>query len=181
MDSLTFIAEMTKALAWPLLIAAVLMIFREQLRALFKRVVSLHWGDWQASFANEEAKVATGLSHANTKALAKGSEENELMLLAERSPRSAVIEAAVRIETELRRIAEPHIPDLNNRPPGQIIRVLQQSGVIDKATATSLQGLFEMRNLAVHSTGEQLTTQRAIEFVTLANAMLFVLGTKSTP
>jgi hypothetical protein len=98
-----------------------------------------------------------------------------LLALAERSPRAAIIQAAIEIETVLRKLAADVVQNMENRPPGQLIRLLEQRNVIDSKTADSLQGLFIMRNFAVHGSERDLTTARAKEFVTLTNATLFLL------
>jgi hypothetical protein len=175
MGILAFIAEMTKALAWPLVVVGVLFIFRSPLKLLLRRLSSLRWGSWQAAFEAEGARVAEEIGGSNSSALTQLSDNGELLALAERSPRAAIIQAAIEIEAGLRGLATDNIQNVENRPPGQLIQMLAQRNLIDPKTANSLQGLFVMRNLAVHGAERDLTAARAKEFVTLANAILYVL------
>lgn len=178
MSILGFVAELVKALAWPAVAVLTLLLLRRPLVLALERLAKLKFGDWSLEFENESARVAERIGRSNAKALTSNADEDELLKLAEQSPRVAVIEAAIRVETALRRLASKHSQDVDRWPPGQLSRQLSQKGVLDRATVESLQGLFHMRNLVVHATEREVTVQQATEFVTLANAILFVLRTK---
>lgn len=53
MDGLTFIAEMIKALAWPLAMVAIALIFRRQLRTLLTRMSKGRLGPAEFEFEQE--------------------------------------------------------------------------------------------------------------------------------
>ncbi len=178
MNVFAFIAAMTGALAWPLVIVVALVLFRHSIKALFEKLSSLHLGNLGAEFDTESAAAAsTGVPIAAS-AAHSGAADDELLALATRSPRLAIIEMATRVETAIRTLASKSIKHVENRAPGVLIRALEGAGIIDRSTAHSLQGLFVMRNLAVHGPEADVTTQRAVDFIYLANAILFVLSTK---
>jgi hypothetical protein len=54
MDGLTFIAEMIKALAWPLAAVAIALIFRQQLGALLRRMSQGRLGPAEVEFEFEQ-------------------------------------------------------------------------------------------------------------------------------
>src|SRR3954447_333115 len=57
-DWLTFIAEMTKALAWPIAAVFVFLAFRNQLAQRFSALESLKWNNFEFRFAREVHRVA---------------------------------------------------------------------------------------------------------------------------
>lgn len=61
MDGLTFIAEMIKALAWPLAAVVIALIFRQQLRALLTRISKGRLGPAEFEF-EQELKVLAAQS-----------------------------------------------------------------------------------------------------------------------
>lgn len=180
MDWLAFTAEMTRALAWPLAVFGTALLLRHQLVSLLERLSTLKWRDWQADFERERAEVIEGIDRVDPRALAQIDDQNELLTLAKRQPRAAIVTMALMLESRIRELANNFEPDVKSRPPGQLIRLLQAKGVIDNQTANSLQGLFQMRNLAVHSREAEMTEEKAEDFIMLANAILFVLSTKGT-
>jgi hypothetical protein len=178
-STLAFVAAMTGSLAWPIVVTVALILFRHSIRALVEKIGSLRIGNWGADFDNRGAEAAaTGVPIA-ARAAHPVPADSEMLELANQSPRLAIIESATRLEAALRNLADKSLERVENRPPGQLIRELEKNGTIDRNTANSLQGLFVMRNLAVHGPESELTTQRAVDFISLANAILFVLSTKS--
>lgn len=58
MDGLTFIAEMSKAVAWPLAVVALALIFRPQLRALLARISKGRLGPAEFEFEQQLQMLA---------------------------------------------------------------------------------------------------------------------------
>lgn len=70
MDSLTFIAELIKALAWPLAVVALALIFRQQLRTLLARLSKGRLGPAEFEF-EQELKLLAAQSPAPAPASAE--------------------------------------------------------------------------------------------------------------
>lgn len=67
-----------------------------------------------------------------------------------------------------------------NRCLGTLASVAFKSRLIGESTLQAVLGLGVLRNLAVHGTEEGLDANRAVEFLTLADAVLYSLGASSS-
>ena len=66
--------------------------------------------------------------------------------------------------------------DTKSLPVAGIVDALLARGALNDQTARAIRGLVVMRGLAVHAPDTELGTKRALEFITLANAVLYTLG-----
>ena len=166
---------MTKALAWPVAAIVILILCRRALPTLIDRLRSLRYGKFEAAFEKETVRVAENISTEPNRSLAATSEhtDEQLIALANVSPRAAIIEAWSRIEARLRDLAPD--TDSRRRPVSEIVRRLREEQKINDVTEDSLRGLMQLRNLAVHAPERELSVQKAVDFITLAGAILWVL------
>lgn len=187
MDTLEFISSLVNALAWPAAaVAAAILVRHHLLRALSGEGVR-RWkagpGGVEVEFWDRETTVIrkellTGeLAPPQRPPKAEGLPA-ELSELAELSPSAAVLEAYSRIESELRhKLKEADAPEVLSRAGGrQLARAVFARGHISKATLSAVEGLSVMRNLAAHGeANERLDKQRALEYLDLADAVLYAL------
>jgi hypothetical protein len=105
----------------------------------------------------------------------------ELTPVAEAAPEAAVMEAFARIEQELRRITQGLEPTENLKRMGvrQLAVVASRHGKISDEVLNAINGLSVLRNLAAHGQVSDLNTTRALEFVHLADAVLFALANQA--
>jgi hypothetical protein len=178
MDWKTFVVDMTSALVWPLVVVAILIAFRHILGNIAERLLSFRFRDFEFAFGNQAGKIAENIEPSNRMDQLPSAADDKLTSLAERSPRAAIIEAWLQVETSLKKLAVAHGMENENAPFSKLIHFLTQKKVLDEKTAQSLHGLITLRNLAVHAPEPELTTQKAIDFIVLASAVLFVLTTK---
>jgi len=183
MSWLVFIAEMTKALAWPLVALVALVVYRNPLLGLVRRLRSFKYREAEAVFDEQAVRVAESIAVIPQRSLAAVSDQvdEHLFELAQLSPRAAVVEVWARIEARLRDMLPPQAAVAQPRTAHEMIKVLREADLINHATETALRGLMQLRNLAVHSHEDELSAQKALDFITLANAVLWVLRAPSVP
>jgi hypothetical protein len=140
------------------------------------RVLTVRFSGFEVAFSTEGAEVAENIAPAVKLSRAASAEGDELFDLARQSPRAAIIEAWLRIETRLRELTSNYVTDHRRLPVTKMIEVLAEEKILDQNTVQSVRGLMVMRNLAVHASEPELTTQKAIEFIILARAILYVLS-----
>lgn len=99
---------------------------------------------------------------------------SSLRELAEASPDTAISEAYRTIERQLRvRLMDQQVP-----PDLDVVGLVlfgQEKGVINQETVNAVQGLSVLRNLAAHGRVGEVTPDRAVEFLSLADGVLFAL------
>jgi hypothetical protein len=180
MTWLTFIVEMTKALAWPATLIGALVFFRRMIPNLIDRIRSLKYGDFEAAFTERSIRIAENIAEAKPLprlAIATDSMEARLVELARQSPRAAIIEAWSRIEQRLKEMALADGAD-HKHNISQMLQSLRASSLVAPETEHALRGLQQLRNLAVHAPEQELSAQKAVDFVTLAGALLWTLESK---
>lgn len=178
MDRMTFIAEMTKALAWPAALIALGLIFRARLSSLLEgvRLRRIKRGEWLADFETVAQEVRAELpapaqTASRPHALELLDEETERLI--EIAPAAAIsqtwnqLEARVASAAARAGVARKLFPET--------IRALVDKGMVQPAVGDSILGLRTMRNLAVHAPPERLTPKQAREFITMAEAAMWSL------
>lgn len=175
MDTMTFIAAMTKALAWPVAAVILGLIFRRPLGGLLTGVKlrRIKKGDFLADFEAGVQEI-----RAELPAEAQGSpllsttqisEESERLI--DVAPVAAILQAWNEIEGRVEAAAVQ--AGLAHRVFPDALRALVEKGMIQHAVRDSIVGLRNMRNLAVHGPSERLTPRQAREFVTMAEAVMW--------
>src|SRR5439155_7615824 len=113
MDWLTFVASITKSLAWPLVVAWIVFLLRRPLRGVLRSLIRLRYKDLEIDFGRDlealEREVETARLPAPTEArdrAALRAPADQLEAIAEVSPRAAVLEAWLLVEHEVFRAAE---------------------------------------------------------------------------
>lgn len=190
-----FIASLVGALAWPTTVLVMAWMFRSSLGRLLSGDIK-RWKAgpagveveyWERAIA--EARLELAQDRALVPAEVAAEEElprefrDEMAELAAISPRSAVMESFRRVELQLRSMLE--IAGVQQiRPSGA--RVMAETalkhGLITSATVDAIRGMSTLRNLAAHGHDDSEIDQvRALEFIDLAEAVLFALQHSAHP
>lgn len=183
MDILTFVAELTKALAWPIVVVVLILAFRAPLVRLFDglRLRRLKHKDWEAEFEELREIVPKEVVEAGEKSKrsllnAMQPVEDDLLTYA---PAGAVLAAWTRVEDALRAAgALLGLADPLSYGVAQVLTALSKAAVLKDSTRRSIDGLRHLRNLVVHGGAEareSLTPDRAREFTAMANAVVFAI------
>lgn len=188
MDRLTFWAEVVKACAWPLVAlllgAPALWVLRGLVNGL--KLKRLKQGDWEAEFDSQAAELlkvlpASGKGQRQRRlgigGASSGSVGAPLGSHVEGSPTEAVLAAWANVERDLRTLAESENVD-TSATFAATLEALVTKGALTAADASSITGLRQLRNLAVHGPTGEVPTSRAQEFVSMADAIRWVLSTK---
>jgi hypothetical protein len=185
-DSLTFIAAITKALAWPATIIVVVILLRHQLRSLVGDLRRLKYKDFEADFGKSLELATVEADKAGLPPLPPKSEALGATLitgprferLAQASPRAAILDTWLDLEAAVRELASKH-----NVPASEqvSVRALAQQLHIQEVLSQSDLKLFDtlrhLRNAAAHSLAE-ITVDQAREFRTLALRLIDELNRK---
>ncbi len=194
MNGLEFIAEMTKNLAWPLVVLILLVMFKDQFRSRIADLSKISFPGGAAEFDLQASEVKSSLANAATAAGAIGAvpdipKADDSVSLA--TPELAfaatsnvggftnvgrIIATWSQIEDIVRRRlkdARVHASDLRGIA---LLEEAKSAGLLTDDQFNSLRGLNAMRNLAAHGQAGDVTDQRVTEFVVLANAIETVLS-----
>jgi hypothetical protein len=179
LDWLAFISTLVDSLAWPAVIIAVVLAFKQPLSRLIPNLRELQYKDLRVDFGKRLEQIEAEADRAQLPEQAEVAETTQatdayprtfqdyVARIAETSPRAAIAEAWRFVETALLQVAEEQ--DLPQPYSAAAIEhFLRRHGRIPPATANLLRELRQLRNGAVHAGDFGLTSEQAREYGGLA-------------
>jgi hypothetical protein len=179
MSATSFIAS----IAWPASVLIIALLFRKPLtEALRSSSGALAAGPFRIEWKRRAEAVEADLGRPPSISRGEiGGAAGRLDEIAEVSPTGAIVETFGQIESSLRSVLEERgIEDLD-RPWSvrRLAEVAHEQGLITAETQDAIEGLSVMRNLAAHGGQEDVSTQRAHEFIALAQGVLYAIHANS--
>src|SRR5258705_12326854 len=105
MDTLTFVVEILKALAWPTATLAIAILFRRELRTLLHRVKKGKIGPAEFEF---EATIAALRDRVGAERGSPAEPDKSLVALAEVDPRAAIPRSCLEVHSLVESIFSTH-------------------------------------------------------------------------
>ena len=178
MSAMQFVSSLVAALAWPVIVGAVLLAFRRELRRwLADRPASIKMGAFAVEWERRSAQVAVGLAESGVPATV----EPDLSSLAgtyaaevaESDPVEAIRAALAKIENRLRTaLTSVGVQEVEQETLPRLALLAVQNGLIASGNADSVTGVTVMANLAMVKPG-RISEREVTEFLALADATLF--------
>lgn len=167
------------SLAWPAAFFGAAWLFREKLVSLLP-FLRMKYKDLDVSFRLEQAeKEAAQIPPPADPVLAPTPEEkSRFELVAEHSPRAAILEKRAELDQVIRAAAEPYLTQTSPKnwktvPTTTAIRALRSQSVIDDRTSALLDDLRVIGNRAAHGAdGDAITKEEALRFGKLADSTM---------
>lgn len=188
------IAQIIKAFAWPAALAIIAILFRKPIRLLLESISEAKW-----SGAGLEVSIKRNL--ADTRRLVEqippqveqapeqliqvpeqpapptpepSDPVNELIQLAQFSPRAAIMEAWLRVEAAgsefANKVRPPQSTTLHRR--AHFVEVLRRSERVPSQIIRAIQNLREIRNKVAHESTYEPSIDDAEEYVLLSFAVI---------
>lgn len=176
-------AEFISSIAWPLAVLAIALLFRRPLSdALRSASGALSAGPFRLEWKRRAEAVEADLGRAPS--ASKGEIDGaagRFDEIAEVSPTGAIVEAFGQIEASLRSLLEQEGVANFDRPWNvrKLAEMAREKDLITAETEDAVEGLSVMRNLAAHGGQEDLSPQRAREFVALSQGVLYAISANS--
>jgi hypothetical protein len=198
MDWMTFISNMTGALAWPLVVGAIAYTYRSELRQVLVALKRLKLGPGEAEVFAIEAREARVLaeslpaSHRNHPAAPGTTEhppapaggksriEDELLMLIDGSTERPILGAWNRVEDAMRSVAKRNRIDPDLPVPALLLRLLERE-VISRSEFDLLQQLRRLRNQVAMATGVDFTEDAVLNYLVAASSILGRVGLSDEP
>ncbi len=178
MDTSTLISNLVGSLAWPAGLVAVVAMLRPALLDLLGQLRSVRFRGIEAVFGEELARARDIAERADLVGVPldeglSDEQSDNLLRLAEISPRSAVIEAWGILETQARTVVEMRRPRRSAAPlaAAALGDALTELGILDAESSQAYYILRSLRNQAVHEPHLEITTDEAVEYANLARGL----------
>jgi hypothetical protein len=199
-DWLTFISNIAHALAWPLSVVAIALLFRRSLLKLLPGLRGLEYGSLKITFGEQllktveqadrislttsqsrRGKLGHSLGSGGGDPLGGGDpgvsyrrEDLDLAEMAVQSPRTAVLEAWIEVEDAIRQALESTGIRTPAGTVGQV-KLLQDKGIITPDLVPIIDNLRGLRNEAAHYPDFVVEPTQALEYARLARRIANVL------
>lgn len=173
------VASVIRSLAWPVSIVVLALIFRSPVtHLLWERLSSLEAFGARATFGKrlEESRPIVEATGQKVGAVDPPSEDEQRRADAE--PVGLVLTAAGELEQALSALLEERgveAPPIGLR---QLAGLALGREVISQVNYDAIDGLAAMRNLAAHGGAGRVTSEEALEYVAMVDAVLYSLRTK---
>lgn len=159
---------------WPCVVFIIIFILRKPIKSLLPFVENIKYKDFEVKFRKELDQIKEEAKDAGIELQTEISEKTEIYKLIEVSPASAILESWKELEISARKKVEELAPketkfkNILQRP----ISYLEYTGALTPSTARALRELQSLRNQAAHSAELKMTRENAIEYASLAKAIL---------
>jgi hypothetical protein len=160
-DKLSFIAKVLEVTAWPVATVALVVMLRKEIAALLPSVRKLKAGPLEAVFERKTEELAINLeTQPNAREVLADQRPTppELTYTPGESPRSAILEAWLRVEEEAHDALGRHATmtggpgAMTSRPsPRRLAAALRQSGLLNEGQVRLVEELRQLRNEVVHA------------------------------
>lgn len=181
-SALQFIASLVNSLAWPLAVVVIALVFRVQIRRLMTgQLRRLRAGPVEMEFDRLLSEVGVELVAPKTTAASAGGGGSPLIDefadVAAVSPLAAVLDGHGAVEQALRELIAQVDPDQarHNVGTARLTSTALAKGLITPETAKAVEGITVMRNLAAHGRANEVTPERARDYLALVDAVLFTI------
>lgn len=174
MDWMTFVVEIIDSLVWPLTILGLFILLREPISDLIPLLAKLRYKDFEVNFAqklDEASSKASQLPESAERGLPAANGDDELLELAQYSPRAAILEAWIGLENAAKKAADRTEVEVDRsllRSPLELTDLLKDEGIIDSRQADLMHDLRNLRNAAAHAANFEPSTDEAVKYVRAA-------------
>lgn len=182
-----FIAAMTQALAWPLLLLIAFLLLRNHIVAALKNMKTFKWGDAEATFDSglREAKqtASTVEPPPEDAPAAPAARVVQLTEMAVTSPTGAIIEAWKGIMESMLDLLQRSLiapPSSARTNAISLINLIRQHGLLPSQEMNLLMDLRGLRNEAAHG-GAGITVAQAQDYVRLADRLINAIAVVDAP
>ncbi|HEL3222829.1 hypothetical protein [Stenotrophomonas sp. PSU-St7] len=169
MDWLTFIVELLRAIAWPVAAIVIAFLYRRQIRDLLSRMKKGKIGPAEFEFEKNVRELAEELPPA---ALVDQVPPVDVAL-ASINPRAAILEAWIKLEAVMNRLADSrNIDSRRGRSSLYHAKLLRKSGVITDEEMTMFNDLRFLRGQAAHDEDFSPSIDSTIQYIKLAETLI---------
>ena len=176
MDTLALIAEIVKAVAWPLAAVVLALLFRKPVINLISglKLRAIKSKGVEVEFSEGIDELKKNVPAVPPTATATHEVTAKLDVSVAASPIEAILRAWNDVEGLLvASVAQGLVPSGFVMP--DVLQSLVEKGIIRQSTCDSVIGLYHLRNLAAHAPDERIPPLKAREFVTMAGATKWAL------
>ncbi len=172
-----FISSLVNSLAWPISLVIILIIFRKYIIKIIPSIEKLKYKDFEVEFSKTMKELMDKSKEDIEKQSIKEnklkiSAENKLFGLVDISPRSAILESWLLVETAASKALQRKDPEMIKKTymiaPLRLGEYLNRNQLINANQLEIFNKLREIRNKAVHVSEAQFNVNEVTEYIKLS-------------
>ncbi len=175
------IVQLVSALAWPITVIAIVLLFRREFGAAASRLRTLAYKDFRAEFERDLLKLEGEVRQlpekpfqsfaANIDKRSSQTDEAVLLRLAEISPRAAIMEAWRNIEVTTKQVADVHGISVSGNIAGvRAVNELVKKGLLPGSVIPIYERMRHLRAHAAHAEDFAIEQDGAERYIEMAHA-----------
>jgi len=178
MDWLQFLSSVIGSIAWPVTAIIAFLLLKKHIRVLFPFIDRLKYKDFEVEFKKsieeltEQSRAALPATEIDE---LDAMPRNRLYGLAEISPRSAILEAWLLVESAAADAIQSRDPGMTNKlvgfSPLRLGDQLNRREIINGNQLMIYNRLRELRNRAVHAGDVTFQLDEVLEYIALATSL----------
>lgn len=185
------LVQLVSAIAWPLTVIIIVLLFRHEIRKTSSRLSSLAYKDVKAEFRHDLNKVERELKELTPKESPTSPKQadvdrealnsyEQLRRIAEISPRAAIMEAWRDIEVTTKQVTDAYGISTSGQIAGvRAINELVQRHLLPNSVTSVYEQMRRLRSRAAHAADFVITSEEAEQYIDTAyrfhNTLLFLL------
>jgi len=185
-----YAVQIISALAWPLTVIIVSIMFRHEAKQIVARLSSLSYGEVKAEFKHDLMKIENAVDALDIGTANSGPQEQQngeslssyerLLRIAEISPRAAIMEAWRDIEVTTKKVTDAYGISVGGQIAGvKAIRELVRRGLLPESVVPIYERMRRLRSRAAHAADFAIDPEEAERYIDTAykfhNTLLFLL------
>ena len=182
MDWLTFVAELSKVVAWPTALVTAAVLFRKPLIELIPALRRLRFKEFELEFGRDlleaERRATTIPSKPEHVRVRAQTVPERLRQIAGVAPTAAILEAWRDLESAAADAAARRGFSVVGGA-WQLFAVLQSEGVLDESQASLVESLRKLRNKVAPAHDGDITEEQAMRYVEMAEVLAAALRTNA--
>ena len=166
-----FVADVVKAIAWPIVVLFVVLLLRGQLDRVIGTTDKVSYGGFEISFSQTVGQIKKEIDQSIPPVEKDPSKIKFLNITASLSPSAAVMEAWKEVEVATIKLILKRNPNLvldSDTPYKHLEILLAEYDIADVRQIKIFHDLRVLRNKVVHVSQYDITSEQAIEYVGLA-------------
>lgn len=182
MDCLTFISDITRSLAWPIVVVVIVWLLRHSISKLVLTLQKLKYQNLELDFAKqlESAEAKADAAHLppvrpNVNDQSGDRQDSYLKNLAKACPRAAIGESWRILENEINNTLEQKGIFLSSNRSMSPLRLAKEKKIYPLEYSGLLNDLRAIRNQAVHGTNIDIDLASALEYINLVERFISVM------
>ena len=173
-----FISDIIYSLSWPAAIVICVLLLKKPFLSILSGLKTFKGLGLELSFSEKIDEIASQEKHYEPQHIALTESQQHLIKLTEVSPRAAIIEAWIDLESAAQDLLQARGITTSKKSPVSTANLLSEFFPEERWIVHNFHEMRSLRNMAAHSSDLQVTPAESYEYVKATNRLASYLRSK---